>query len=107
MIPSIPINKTKVPSLNNIPIKSDRDSHSPFTNANNNSRKISLNSAQNQISHRSNLASYRSDISLDVNQPNMVANFIKKIRSTLDLQKNNAKNMNLETLKGLEYLLSQ
>lgn len=54
------------------------------------------------MSHRSNLASHRSDMSLDVNQPNMVANYIKKIRSTLDVQKNNAKNMNLETKKGLE-----
>jgi len=43
-------------------------------NASVNCNKMSANSMTNQFSHRSNLPSYRSDMSLDVNQPNMVAN---------------------------------
>jgi len=68
--PSIDI-KSNIPTLKNF-------TNIPPLNQNNqnnqNNRKISNTSITNQLSHRSNLHSHRSDISLDVNQPNMVAN---------------------------------
>jgi hypothetical protein len=43
-------------------------------------------------------------MSLDINQPTMVASYIKKLASSLEIQKNSVKNMNLEAKKSLKSL---
>lgn len=63
-------NKSNIPNLQNL---NNIDSLNQF-NQNYSGRKISNASITNQLSHGSNLLSHRSDISLDINQPKMVAN---------------------------------